>query len=314
MSNYKIISIEGNIGSGKSTLLENLRKYYNGNSRVIFLKEPVDDWEKIKDKQGNTMLKKFYADQEKYSFAFQMMAYISRLTILRDTVKEIKEKSPPSYVPKISNELAEFLEKPIGSEMERIDITQEINKYIRIHGLQDKKNGRKINPNDELQTLLKIKNTDELSFFNLQRYLTPHFSKSENQDPELPQYIIITERSLYTDKHVFAKMLHDQGKIEDVCYQIYLKWFEEFAKDFPINYSVYVKTDPTNCYNRIHKRSRDGEEVIPLAYLQDCHTYHEEFLNGNDNTKPLVLDGNVDIYENKNIMDNWLNKINEFVL
>ena len=51
-----------------------------------------------------------------------------------------------------------------------------------------------------------------------------------------------------------------------------------------------------------------------MAYLQDCHTYHEAFLDKNENTKPLVLDGNVDIYENKNIMDNWLNKINEFVL
>ena len=225
MSNYKIVSIEGNIGSGKSTLLENLRKYYNNNTRVIFLREPVDDWEKIKDSQGNTMLKKFYADQEKYSFAFQMMAYISRLKILRDTIKDI--------------------------------ISQNINQ----------------------------------------------------------QYIIITERSLYTDKHVFAKMLHDQGKIEDVCYQIYLNWFEEFAKDFPINYSVYVKTDPTKCYERIHKRSRDGEEVIPLEYLQDCHTYHEEFLNENTGikSKKRVLDGNVDIYENDKIVDKWIEQINEFI-
>ena len=52
--NYKIVSIEGNIGSGKSTLLENLKKYYNTNPNVIFLREPVDDWEKIKDKEGNT--------------------------------------------------------------------------------------------------------------------------------------------------------------------------------------------------------------------------------------------------------------------
>ena len=71
--NIKIVSIEGNIGSGKSTLLENLRKYYGNNSHIIFLKEPVDDWEKIQDKQGNTILKKFYADQEKYSYPFQMM-------------------------------------------------------------------------------------------------------------------------------------------------------------------------------------------------------------------------------------------------
>jgi deoxyadenosine/deoxycytidine kinase len=80
--NYKIVSIEGNIGSGKSTLLENLRKQYANHTHIIFLPEPVDDWEKIKDNEGNTMLKKFYANQEKYSFAFQIMAYISRLKIL----------------------------------------------------------------------------------------------------------------------------------------------------------------------------------------------------------------------------------------
>ena len=85
----KIVSIEGNIGSGKSTLLDNLRHYYKDNVRVIFLKEPVDEWEKIKDTNGHTMLQKFYENQEKYSFSFQMMAYISRLKILRDTIKNI---------------------------------------------------------------------------------------------------------------------------------------------------------------------------------------------------------------------------------
>ena len=222
--NYKIVSIEGNIGSGKSTLLENLRNHFNENSCVIFLREPVDDWEKIKDNQGNTMLKKFYADQEKYSFAFQMMAYISRLKILRDVIKKI----------------------------------------------------------------------------------------TENQSKE---YIIITERSLYTDKYVFAKMLHDQGKIEDVCYQIYLNWFDEFAKDFPIDYSVYVNTEPQICYNRIHKRAREGEEVIPLAYLQECHNYHEEFLDNEKGikTNKLVLDGNVNIYEKTEIIDIWINQINVFI-
>jgi deoxyadenosine/deoxycytidine kinase len=132
---------------------------------------------------------------------------------------------------------------------------------------------------------------------------------------KLDKYIIITERSLYTDKYVFAKMLYDQGKIEDVCYQIYLNWFDEFAMDFPINYSVYVNTDPEKCYERIHKRAREGEELIPLAYLNDCHNYHEEFLDENSGIKmsKLVLDGNVDIYENEKILEEWLDKINSFI-
>ena len=56
LTNYKIVSIEGNIGSGKSTLLENLRKQYANCKHIIFLPEPVDDWEKIKDSEGNNIL------------------------------------------------------------------------------------------------------------------------------------------------------------------------------------------------------------------------------------------------------------------
>jgi chromatin remodeling complex protein RSC6 len=90
-------------------------------------------------------------------------------------------RQPSGFVKptKISDELAKFLDKPIGSEMARTDVTREINKYIRSHNLQDKENGRKINPDAKLQTLLKLNNTDELTYFNLQRYMSPHFAKSE---------------------------------------------------------------------------------------------------------------------------------------
>lgn len=214
MSSFRIISIEGNIGSGKSTFLENLKKHYNGHDNIVFLREPVDEWEKIKDKNGNSMLQKFYADQEKYSFAFQMMAYISRLAILREAIKN-----------------------NIGKDI-----------------------------------------------------------------------IIVTERSLYTDKYVFAKMLYDQGKIEEASYQIYKHWFDEFAKDFPISNVIYVNADPEKCYERIHKRARLGEEIIPLSYLEECHKYHEDFLNINSEFTPnkMILDGNIDIFENEKIVEKWI--------
>ena len=90
-------------------------------------------------------------------------------------------RQPSGFVKptKISDELAKFLEKPVGSEMARTDVTREINTYIRAHKLQDKDNGRKINPDTKLATLLKLKKTDELTYFNLQRYMSPHFPKSE---------------------------------------------------------------------------------------------------------------------------------------
>jgi deoxyguanosine kinase len=227
MSNiYTIVSIEGNIGSGKSTLLSSLREHYKDNSNVVFLKEPVDEWEKIKDENGETILKKFYADQEKYSFPFQMMAYVSRLKVLRDTLKTIKNDT-------------------------------------------DNKN-----------------------------------------------IVIITERSLYTDKMVFAKMLYDSKKIEHVNYQIYLNWFDTFSDEFPVNKVVYVKTSPDKCYQRIVKRSRTGEENIPLEYLTSCSIYHNNMLDKQNQEcvclDQLILDGNVDIYENKNQVNEWINEIDKF--
>lgn len=227
---YTIVSIEGNIGSGKSTLLDNLREHYKNNSNVVFLKEPVDEWEKIKDENGETILKKFYADQNKYSFPFQMMAYVSRLKVLRDALKNIKTK----------------------------DINNSNNKNI----------------------------------------------------------IIITERSLYTDKMVFAKMLYDSKKIEHVNYQIYLNWFNTFSDEFPVNKVVYVKTFPDKCYQRIAKRSRNGEENISLDYLNSCSMYHYNMLN-KENPEcvcldQLILDGNVDIYENSNQIKEWIDKIDNF--
>ena len=89
-------------------------------------------------------------------------------------------RSPSGFVKPtlISTELAKFLGKPSGTEMARTEVTREINGYIRLHSLQDKSNGRKINPDKPLASLLKIQNGDELTYFNLQRYMSPHFAKA----------------------------------------------------------------------------------------------------------------------------------------
>ena len=213
----RIISIEGNIGSGKTTLLAKLKEHYLSNPNIVFLKEPVNEWLKIVDSDGKTMLEKFYTNQVKYSFAFQMMAYISRLAIVKKAV-----------------------------------------------------------------------------------------------ETNLPGTIFITERCLYTDKHIFAKMLYDQDKIEDVCYQIYLNWFEEFASAFPIESIVWVNTEPEICHERIHKRSRLGEEIISIDYLVDCNFYHHSYIN-EMNVKTITLNGNEDIFEDPKFLEEWIRKIDKLI-
>jgi upstream activation factor subunit UAF30 len=89
-------------------------------------------------------------------------------------------RSPSGFVKptKISDELANFLGKDKGSEMARTEVTREINAYIRENKLQDKDNGRVIRADKKLSSLLKLQTSDELTYFNLQKYMSPHFAKA----------------------------------------------------------------------------------------------------------------------------------------
>lgn len=101
--------------------------------------------------------------------------------------KSSKKKRNPNRAPSgfvkpalISEELANFLGKPLGTEMARTSVTKEINQYIKEKSLGDKSNGRHIIPDEALTSLLKLKPDDELTYFNLQRFMSHHFTKSDN--------------------------------------------------------------------------------------------------------------------------------------
>ncbi len=78
----------------------------------------------------------------------------------------------------ISDELIKFLGKDAGTMMSRIEVSKEISAYISSNGLKDKANGRHINADAKLSKLLKLGASDSLNFFNLQKYLKPHFIKA----------------------------------------------------------------------------------------------------------------------------------------
>ena len=207
-----IYSIDGNIGSGKSRLIHELKKQ-NIFNNVIFIQEPVNIWNGVKDQNGKTILEHFYEDQNKYAFSFQIMAYISRLAQLKEYIK----KNPTA--------------------------------------------------------------------------------------------ILITERCTYTDREVFAKMLHDDQLISDIDMKIYLMWFDEFMKDIPIKGFIYVKTLPSKCFERVKKRNRKGEQ-IPLEYLEKCHLYHQNWLIDEKNI--LILNGNQEYQEDNKLINAWAILINKF--
>lgn len=78
---------------------------------------------------------------------------------------------------RISNELAKFLGKPVGTEMARTDVSRHINSYIRVNNLADPQNGRIINADSKLRKLLRLGKNDQLTYFNLQKYMKHHFHR-----------------------------------------------------------------------------------------------------------------------------------------
>jgi deoxyadenosine/deoxycytidine kinase len=105
--------------------------------------------------------------------------------------------------------------------------------------------------------------------------------------------IVITERCLYTDREVFVKMLHEDKMIRRVDYEIYRRWFEEFATEVQPDHFFYIAADPVACLGRVRKRSRGGEDSIPLKYLERCHMFHEAWLQGDGiRARVHTLDGN----------------------
>jgi len=191
-----LFTVEGNIGSGKSTFLNILKdelKHVNG-IPVVFVEEPVTEWESIQSEDGKTMIELFYGNKEKYAFSFQIMAYISRLKSLQNTI---------------------------------------------------------------------------------QRY---------------PNCILISERSLLADYHVFAKMLFQDNLMSSENYQIYTKWFDYFQQTSEADGIIYLKTDHEVCFERCVSRNRKGEE-ISLEYLLTCSQMHNDWID-HEITPTLTLTDN----------------------
>jgi deoxyadenosine/deoxycytidine kinase len=98
--------------------------------------------------------------------------------------------------------------------------------------------------------------------------------------------VIITERSVLTDRYVFAEMLRTSGDIDELEWALYMKWFDAFAADLPIRGIVHLTTGVGTSAGRIVARGRHGEEHIPLDYLAALDDQHNRWLSTTDS--PVV--------------------------
>ena len=83
---------------------------------------------------------------------------------------------------KISDELCEFMQKPKGSTAARTEVTQYIIKYIKDNNLQWVENRKIIKPNTPLKNLLAVQPNEEVTYFNIQRFMNKHFIKEQTSN------------------------------------------------------------------------------------------------------------------------------------
>ena len=83
----------------------------------------------------------------------------------------------------VSTELAKFLKLGKGELIARTEVTKRINAYCKEHGLQGKEDKRVLKPDTTLKKLLRLGPKDELTFFNLQKYMKVHFPNKEGVFP-----------------------------------------------------------------------------------------------------------------------------------
>ena len=79
---------------------------------------------------------------------------------------------------KISEELRIFLGLPEGQLVSRSQVTRSVNKYVKDNGLKHPDNGRVLILDQKLKDLLKPPKDVEITYLNLQKYLSPHYVKA----------------------------------------------------------------------------------------------------------------------------------------
>lgn len=92
--------------------------------------------------------------------------------------------------------------------------------------------------------------------------------------------VILTERSVLTDRYVFAEMLRESGEITGLEWELYEMWYNTFAADLPIRGVIYLTTGVGTSAGRIVTRGRAGEDHIPLDYLAALDAQHHRWLDG----------------------------------
>lgn len=131
-----------------------------------------------------------------------------------------------------------------------------------------------------------------------------------------PSVSRIVERSIYSDRYVFAEGLHESGMINDMEWTMYCEWWgslqeleREVHKD---DVFIYLRADPEKAFERMQKRGRDGEAEVSLDYIRENVSRHDRWLLSTSQ-RVLVIDVDDDFESNPDIFEQHLQRVISFL-
>ena len=212
----KIVSLEGNIGTGKSLFIEYIKNRHSDKNDIAFIAEPVDKWLELKDSDDSNILEKFYNDQKRWSYSFQMNAFITR-------TKSI-----------------------IANKAKRV---------------------------------------------------------------------VFVERSVITDRRVFAELLKESGKISELEWSLYDQWYEWLLNDYNVRPDIYVylRASPDTSYKRMLERKRKEENGVPLDYIKSVSKKHDDWLLNEKESQVVTLSVDNDFKKDEEFRENLLKIIDSII-
>lgn len=155
------------------------------------------------------------------------------------------------------------------------------------------------------------------SYAFITRILAQEASAKKSSAP-----VHVLERSVFSDRYCFAQNCYETGLMTALEWKLYQEWFTWLVETYMTlpHAFLYLQANPTTCYERLLKRNRQEETVVPFDYIKRLHEKHEDWLIKKEdvapylkNTPVLVLPCNNDFESNQEEQHEHIHKITSFL-
>ncbi|XP_068167449.1 deoxyguanosine kinase, mitochondrial [Antennarius striatus] len=135
----------------------------------------------------------------------------------------------------------------------------------------------------------------------------------------------VYERSIYSDRYIFALNMFELGCINSTEWAVYQDWHsflvQQFGHKVELEGIIYLRAPPWKCMERLEHRGRAEEKGVQLDYLDKLDAQHQRWLVEKSteihfeklkHVPVLQLDASVDFHNDPEVQEQFLTKVKNF--